>query len=180
LSIKPEQKPTILIAALREGMLKLGAREADGVIINWLSSSDVSKVAKVVTDAANGAEKEIAARIFVCPSEDTETVRAGARFAIAAYMNVPVYAEFHRWMGRAPLLQGMWDAWKAGDRKGALAAIPDQAVDELVVHGSPAHCRDVIDDYFRNGVTTSSLAILPLDPKMDYWTAVKDLSPSAH
>jgi alkanesulfonate monooxygenase SsuD/methylene tetrahydromethanopterin reductase-like flavin-dependent oxidoreductase (luciferase family) len=83
-------------------------------------------------------------------------------------------------MGRAPLLQGMWDAWKAGDRKGALAAIPDQAVDELVVHGSPAHCRDVIDDYFRNGVTTSSLAILPLDPKMEYWTAIKDLSPSAH
>jgi len=38
----------------------------------------------------------------------------------------------------------------------------------------------VIDDYFRNGVTTSSLAILPLDPKMDYWTAIKDLSPSAH
>ena len=69
---------------------------------------------------------------------------------------------------------------KAGDRKGALAAIPDQAVDELVVHGSPAHCRDVIDDYFRNGVTTSSLAILPLDPKMEYWTAIKDLSPSAH
>ena len=180
LSIKPEQKPTILIAALREGMLKLGAREADGVIINWLSSTDVSRVVKVVHDAANGVDKEIAARIFVCPSEDTETVRAGARFAIAAYMNVPVYAEFHRWMGRAPLLQGMWDAWKAGDRIGALAAIPDQAVDELVVHGSPAHCRDVIDDYFRNGVTTSSLAILPLDPKMDYWTAIKDLSPSAH
>ena len=180
LSIKPEVKPTILIAALREGMLKLGSREADGVIINWLSSTDVTKVAKVVHDAANGVDKEIAARIFVCPSEDTETVRAGARFAIAAYMNVPVYADFHRWMGRAPLLQGMWDAWKAGDRKAALAAIPDQAVDELVVHGSPAHCRDVIDDYFRNGVTTSSLAILPLDPKMDYWTAVKDLSPSAH
>ena len=145
LSIKPVQKPTILIAALREGMLKLGAREAD----------------------------------FVCPSEDTEVVRAGARFAIAAYMNVPVYADFHRWMGRAPLMQGMWDAWKAGDRKAALAAIPDQVVDELVVHGSPAHCRDIISEYFKNGVTTSSLAILPLDPNLDYWKSVEALSPSA-
>ena len=87
LSIKPEQKPTILVAALREGMLKLGAREADGVIINWLSAQDVSKVAAVVKGAANGVEKEITARIFVCPSENTETVRAGAKFAIAAYMN---------------------------------------------------------------------------------------------
>jgi probable F420-dependent oxidoreductase len=179
LSIKPEQKPTILVAALREGMLKLGAREADGVIINWLSAQDVSKVAAVVNGAANGAEKEITARIFVCPSENTETVMAGAKFAIAAYMNVPVYADFHRWMGRAPLLQGMWDAWAAGDRKAALAAIPDQAVDELVVHGSAAHCRDVIDEYFKNGVTTSSLAILPLDPDLDYWKAVESLSPSA-
>jgi alkanesulfonate monooxygenase SsuD/methylene tetrahydromethanopterin reductase-like flavin-dependent oxidoreductase (luciferase family) len=59
-------------------MLKLGAREADGVIINWLSAQDVTKVAKVVSDAANGVEKEITARIFVCPSEDTEVVRAGA------------------------------------------------------------------------------------------------------
>ena len=179
LSIKPEVKPTILIAALREGMLKLGSREADGVIINWLSSTDVTKVAKVVHDAANGVDKEIAARIFVCPSEDTETVRAGARFAIAAYMNVPVYADFHRWMGRAPLLQGMWDAWKAGDRKAALAAIPDEVVDDLVVHGSPAHCRDTIRRYFDNGVTTSSLAILPLDPELSHAEAVRVLAPSA-
>jgi probable F420-dependent oxidoreductase len=179
LAIKPEIKPTILVAALREGMLKLGAREADGVIINWLSADDVSKVVKVVTDAAGGVEKEVVARIFVCPSENTETVRAAARYAIAAYMNVPVYAAFHEWLGRGPQMQGMWDAWKAGDRKAALAAIPDEVVDALVVHGSPSHCRETIQKYFDNGVTTSALAILPLDPALDYWQAVKDLSPSA-
>ena len=32
----------------------------------------------------------------------------------------------------------MWDAWAAGDRKGALAAVPDELVDRLVLHGSPA------------------------------------------
>jgi alkanesulfonate monooxygenase SsuD/methylene tetrahydromethanopterin reductase-like flavin-dependent oxidoreductase (luciferase family) len=179
LSIRPETKPTILIAALREGMLRLGAREADGVIINWLSPDDVTKVAGVVREAAGGAEREIAARIFVCPSTNADVVRAGARFAIAAYMNVPVYAEFHKWMGRGPQMQGMWDAWQAGDRKAALAAIPDEVVDDLVVHGSPAECRAKIDRYFANGVTTSSLAILPLDPEMDFWDAVRQLSPSA-
>jgi alkanesulfonate monooxygenase SsuD/methylene tetrahydromethanopterin reductase-like flavin-dependent oxidoreductase (luciferase family) len=73
----------------------------------------------------------------------------------------------------------MWDAWKSGDRKAALAAIPDEVVDDLVVHGSPAQCRAQIDRYFANGVTTSSLAILPLDPELDFWNAVKELSPSA-
>ena len=57
----------------------------------------------------------------------------------------------------------MWEAWKAGDRKGALAAIPDALVDELIVHGSPAECRATIQRYFDNGVTTST-AILPLEP----------------
>jgi alkanesulfonate monooxygenase SsuD/methylene tetrahydromethanopterin reductase-like flavin-dependent oxidoreductase (luciferase family) len=133
-----------------------------------------------VNDAAGGEEREIVARIFVCPSENAEVVRAAGRFAIAAYLNVPVYAEFHRWLGRGPQLQGMWDAWKAGDRKAALAAIPDEVVDDILIHGSPAECRAKIQAYFDNGVTTSSLAILALDPELNYWESVKALSPSAY
>lgn len=180
LGIKPEVKPAILVAALREGMLKLAAREADGAIINWLSPEDVRTVAGVVNAAAEGAPKEIVARIFVCPSTNTDTVRAAARFAIAAYMNVPVYADFHRWLGRGEAFSGMWENWKAGDRKAALSAIPDEIVDQLIVHGSPEYCRDRIRAYFDNGVTTSSIAIMPFDPELDYWDAVRSLSPSAH
>jgi probable F420-dependent oxidoreductase len=179
LGVRPEVKPPILVAALREGMLRLAGREADGVIINWLSPSDVATVTKVVKDAAGGAEREVVARIFVCPSENTEVVRNGARFAIAAYLNVPVYAEFHRWLGRGEQLQAMWDAWAAGDRKAAVAAIPDEVVDELIIHGSPEHCRARIQEYFDNGVTTSSLAIMGLDPELDYWAAVRSLAPTA-
>ncbi|MFZ9156965.1 MAG: LLM class F420-dependent oxidoreductase [Ilumatobacteraceae bacterium] len=179
LGVRPEQKPKILVAALREGMLKLAGRESDGAIINWLSPTDVSKVAAVVREAAGGQEREIVARIFVCPSENTEVVRAAGRFAIAAYLNVPVYADFHRWLGRGDLLKDMWDHWKAGDRKAALAAIPDEVVDDILIHGSAAHCRAKIDEYFANGVTTSSLAILGLDPELNYWESVKALSPSA-
>ena len=180
LGIKPEVKPQILVAALREGMLRLAAREADGTIINWLSPEDVTRVAEVVHGAADGIPKEIVARIFVCPSTNTDTVRAAARYAIAAYLNVPVYADFHAWLGRGDLLKGMWDNWKAGDRKAALAAIPDEVVDALIIHGSPEYCRDRIRQYFDNGVTTSTLAIMPFDPELKHWDAVRSLSPSAH
>lgn len=177
LGITPEHKPPVLVAALREGMLRLAAREADGAIINWLSPDDVTRVAQVVRDAAAGTPKEIVARIFVCPSENAEVVRAGARFAIAAYLNVPVYAAFHAWLGRGDDLRAMWDLWKAGDRKGALAAIPDSVVDDLVIHGSPQQCRDKIRQYFDNGVTTSTLAIMPFDPQLKHWEAVRALAP---
>ena len=68
-------------------------------------------------------------------------MRAGAKRAIAAYLNVPVYAQFHDWLGRGDVLRPMWEAWQAGDRKQALAEIPDSLVDELIVHGSPEACR---------------------------------------
>ncbi len=179
LGIRPEQRPPILVAALREGMLKLAAREGDGAIINWLSADDVTQVAGVVREHAAGEDKEIVARVFVCPSENAEAVRAAGRFAIAAYLNVPVYAAFHEWLGRGDQLRGMWDAWKAGDRKAALAAIPDEVVDALIVHGSPEQCRATIQRYFDNGVTTTSLAIMPFDPELKHWDAVRMLAPSA-
>jgi alkanesulfonate monooxygenase SsuD/methylene tetrahydromethanopterin reductase-like flavin-dependent oxidoreductase (luciferase family) len=160
-------------------MLRLAGREANGAIINWLSAADVTKVTAVVREAAGGEDREIVCRIFVCPSEDTEAVRAGAKMAIAAYLNVPVYAAFHEWLGRGETLTPMWEAWRAGDRKQALAVIPDSLVDELVVHGSPAECRTKIQRYFDNGVTTSSLAIMSLAP-IDHGQAIRDLSPSAN
>ncbi|HEX2851469.1 MAG TPA: LLM class F420-dependent oxidoreductase [Acidimicrobiales bacterium] len=165
------QVPPILIAALRPGMLRLAGREADGAIINWLSADDVRQVAPEV-----GAGKEIVARIFVCPSEDVDTVRAAGRFAVAAYLNVPVYAAFHEWLGRGDRLEGMWSAWKAGDRKAATAAIPDEVVDDLIIHGSPAKCREQLARYVENGVTTPVLAVMPFG--IDVREAVRSLAPA--
>ena len=153
----PEQVPPVYVAALRPGMLRLAGREADGAIINWLSADDVSTVVAEV-----GPGKEVVARIFVCPTEDAERARMVGRIGIAAYLNVAVYAEFHRWLGRGPALQPMWDAWAAGDRKGALAAIPDEVVDDLVVHGSVAECRAHIQRYVDNGVTVPAPAVIPI------------------
>jgi probable F420-dependent oxidoreductase len=174
LSAVPEKPVPILVAALREGMLNLAGREGDGAIVNWLSAEDVARVAPIVR--AHGEDKEIVARIFVVPSEDTETVRAQARYAIAAYLNVPVYAAFHEWVGRGPLLGAMWEAWKAGDRPAALAAIPDEVVDALIVHGSPEQCRAHIQRYVDNGVTTPVLAVLGM-AGVDTEAAVRELTP---
>jgi alkanesulfonate monooxygenase SsuD/methylene tetrahydromethanopterin reductase-like flavin-dependent oxidoreductase (luciferase family) len=80
---------------------------------------------------------------------------------IAAYLTVPAYAEFHRWLGREAVLGPMWTAWAAGDRRGALAAIPDEVVDELIVHGSPEQCREQVARYARAGVDVPVMALVP-------------------
>jgi probable F420-dependent oxidoreductase len=169
----PANVPPILVAGLRQGMLRLAGREADGAIINWLGADDVPTVAAEV-----GPGKEIVARIFVCPSEDADTVRAIGRRMVAAYLNVPVYAAFHEWLGRGSQLEGMWAAWKAGDRKAALAAIPDQVVDDLVIHGSAAEVRAQVKRYMDNGVTTPALAVAAVGG-VDLREAIRGLSPRA-
>ena len=168
----PEQVPPIYVAALRSGMLRLAGREGDGAIVNWLSADDVATAAAEV-----GPGKAIVARIFVIPTDDAAAARAVARRMITTYLNVGAYAEFHRWLGRGPALQPMWDAWAAGDRKAALAAVPDQVVDDLVVHGSPAACRAHVARYVANGVTIPTLAVIPVG--VDLAESVRALAPTS-
>ena len=160
LSSPPREPVPILVAALREGMLRLAGREADGAIINWLSPDDVKQVAPIVR--ASGDDKEIVARIFVLATDDADVARGTARSMIAAYLNVPVYAAFHEWLGRGDVLKPMWDAWQSGDRKGALAAIPDSVVDDLVVWGPPAKIKETVQRYIDNGVTCPAPMVIPL------------------
>ena len=129
-------EPPILVAALREGMLRLAGREGDGAIINWLSADDVTPGRRRTCTRRRRTRRSWPGSSWCRPRTPTRS-RAIGRFAIAAYLNVPVYAAFHEWLGRGDVLQPMWDEWKAGDRKAALEAIPDEVVDELIVHGSP-------------------------------------------
>ena len=165
-------QPNLFLAALRPGMLKLATNEGDGAILNWLSSADVQKVVEVV-----GTEAPLTARIFVLPTEDADLARYVGRRMITSYLNVEAYAQFHRWLGRGDALQPMWDAWKEGDRKKALEVIPDNIVDELIVHGSYAACRDQINAYVANGVNIPNIAVLPIG--IDLNEAVTALAPSA-
>ena len=69
----------------------------------------------------------------------------------------------------------MWDAWVAGDRKGANELIPDSVVDELVIHGSYEACRDHVQRYIAAGVEVPTIAIVPFG--IDLKEAVEGLAP---
>jgi probable F420-dependent oxidoreductase len=167
----PQRPPELALAALRPRMVALAAKSADGAITNWLAPSDVPKVRAVA-----GEECELIARIFVCPTADAQVARAIGRRMIAAYLTVPAYAAFHAWLGRGEVLRPMQDAWAAGDRKGALAAIPDEVVDDLVVHGTAGACRERVAAYREQGLDTPVIAVVA-PPGVDEAQAVRELAP---
>jgi probable F420-dependent oxidoreductase len=155
----PATAPPVLLAALRGAMLRLAAAEADGVILNWLAAADLPKVQTELTGKKDGFDT--VARIFVCPTDNQQYARELGRRMIAGYLTVPAYAAFHQWLGRGAALGPMWTAWAAGDRRGATAAIPDDVVDALILHGTPERCREQVQEYVAGGVNTPVLALLP-------------------
>lgn len=169
----PATPPPIVLAALRPQMLRLAGSEADGVVLNWLAATDVARCTAELGPA--GGERTVAARVFVCPTADADLARGIARRMIAAYLTVPAYAAFHRWLGRGERLRPMAQAWAAGDRRGALAAIPDDVVDELVVHGPPAACREHVQRYADAGVDVPVVALVPTPELADPATLVATL-----
>jgi probable F420-dependent oxidoreductase len=154
----PDVAPEVLVAALRPHMLALARNEADGAITTCLASSDVATVANVIGPACR-----LVSWLLVCPSRDADSVRDWARPRLAAYLCVPAYAAQHRWLGRAEVLQPVWQAWERGDRRAAAAAVSDPLVDALVVHGAVEQCAEEIHRFVEAGVTEPVLSVQPLD-----------------
>jgi probable F420-dependent oxidoreductase len=187
---KPPREPIpVHIAALREGMLRVAGGVGDGAIINWLSAEDVRKSVAVVREAAVAADRnpdqvEITARLMVCIDPPGPEVAQLQRRHLNAYLNVPVYKEFHRWLGREPLLSAMWTAWDSGDRKAALAAVPGAVVDDLFVHGTAEERNAHVKRYLEAGVETAFLQFISFDPdpavrRERVLRAMREMSPKA-
>jgi probable F420-dependent oxidoreductase len=169
LSRVPKEPVPIHVAALREGMLRVAGEVGDGVILNWLSPDDVPRSVGVVREAARRAGRdadaiEVTARLFVNldpPGPESDLV---VRRHIAGYLNVPVYRAFQEWLGRREALGPMWSAWSAGDRKAAVAAIPEQVMSDLMPRGDLSQLKARIQRYLDCGVDTAFLSLMTSEP----------------
>ena len=130
LSRPPAQPIPIYVAALRPGMLRVAGEVGDGVILNWLSAADVLKSVAVVREAARQAGR------------DPTAVEITARL-----------------LGRAGMLGSMWEAWHAGDRKTAVAAVPETVMNDLIIRGSMDEIGAHVGRYLDAGIDTAFLAL---------------------
>jgi probable F420-dependent oxidoreductase len=168
LSRPPAAPIPIYVAALRPGMLRVAGEVADGVIINWLSAADVPKSVAVCREAARKAGRdpaalEITARLLINVDPPSPQADLAVRRHVTAYLNVPVYRAFHEWLGRADALGPMWSAWQNGDRRAAVAAVPERVMNDLIIRGSMETIRAHVQRYLDAGVDTAFLALSTLE-----------------
>jgi len=139
-----EPPPELLIAAGGPRALELAAREADGVVLNWITPADVERI-----DPLPRERSAISLVVSVCPTPDREVMDRIMRPVVANYLHVPGYAMQQRRLGRGGALEQMWEAWDSGDAAAARAALPAAVLDELIVWGEPASCRVRLDEIER-------------------------------
>ena len=163
---KLETPPTapvpIVLAALRDRMLRLGGALGDGTFVNFLPLPAVEHVVARVreSEAAAGREPtEVICRFFCIPGDGIEM----ARFMFAAYATVPVYEAFFRALGYGEQIDPMVAAWREGDRKGAVAKVPDQLVREIFIFGEPDVMKERLAEFVARGITTAVLTPIGAD-----------------
>jgi probable F420-dependent oxidoreductase len=186
----PARPVPIYIAALREGMLRVAGQVGDGVILNWLSPDDVPRSVAVVREAAKQAGRdaaaiEVTARLFVNLDPPGPASDLVVRRHIAGYLTVPVYRAFQEWLGRTEALRPMWSAWGAGDRRAAVAAIPERVIDDLIPRGPLPRLKAHIQRYLDQGIDTAFLSLMTTEPdptkKRDLMLdALRALAPGAN
>jgi alkanesulfonate monooxygenase SsuD/methylene tetrahydromethanopterin reductase-like flavin-dependent oxidoreductase (luciferase family) len=143
-------------------MLRLGGELGDGTFVNFLPLSAVEHVVARVREGEAGRDPtEIICRFFCVPGEGLDV----ARFMFAAYGTVPVYEAFFRALGWGDAIDPMVAAWRAGDRKGAVAKVPEELVREIFVLGEPAAMKERLGAFAERGITT--LVLTPIgDPDL--------------
>ena len=150
----PAAPVPIVLAALRERMLRLAAEKADGVFANFLPLGNVDRVVSTF----GRPDKEVACRFFSIHGPENEALVTAKR-TFVAYATVPVYADFFRWLGRGDEIEPVVEAWNAGDRKRALELAPEGLVREIFLLGPVEAQRERLSEFADAGIETAVLAL---------------------
>jgi probable F420-dependent oxidoreductase len=157
LASHPDPPPSLLVAASGVRALELAAREADGVVLNWITAGDLERIRPLPQD-----RRSVSLVVPVCPTTDRKLMDQIMRPVVANYLRIPGYAKQQRRVGRAAMLEQMWAAWTSGDAASARAALPSAVLDEFVLWGEPTACRAQLSDIEdRTGVRVIATYFLP-------------------
>ena len=147
LETAPQHEIPIVIAALRDRMLRLAAEIGDGVFSNFLPLSGVGHVVEQVREAAGRGRPRSPAASSASPGP--RTPRSGwPSWMFTAYGTTPVYAEFFRCarLGRASSTRCSRPG-RPATASAALELLPEDLVREIFVFGAPEAMKERLAEF---------------------------------
>ena len=137
--IEPRPDVRIFMSAMNSRMLRAAASVADGVVVNFCSVVQAARMVPTVRSAHAAAGRttpfEFVVNLWAQAGTDVELAQRRLRWEIAPYMAVPTYRAAAVAIAGEDAVDLAAAAWRRGGRTAAAPAVPQQLIDELIVHG---------------------------------------------
>lgn len=151
-------QPPVVLAALRQNMIRLAAEIGAGLVFANAARSHVSKsLASLPLAQAADENFFIGNMIPVCVHDDLDAARAVNRKTLTSYAMLPNYRNYWREAGYALEMDAVERclADQAPDHIGA--CLSDRWLDDTTIAGPPGRVRDELARWYEAGIRTPIL-----------------------
>lgn len=144
----------IFLASVRPAMTGLAGEVGDGWLAHELGSpanlrENVLPALSegLVRGGRSRADLEVVASACCVPHPDGRLARRWAAGLVAFYATVRTYEDFFAWHGFRGEAKAVQEAFRSGDERGMVDAVPDAMVDALTLAGTPEEVAARLADY---------------------------------
>lgn len=147
----------VYIGGMGPAMMALAVEEADGLILTWQSPRTLRDLRgnfdrEVAQAGRDAGACRLVARVYVAITPTPELAYEEVRKELVEYLVSPPYARYFRSAGFAEEVDAVTENFHARNRVGAVAAVSDRLVDEvLVVGASGAEVSEKLNAYLVAG-----------------------------
>jgi len=144
----------IWVAAVNRGMIAVAGEVADGLVGHPIATRrwhrEVTLPGLREAEARSGRPEQscrLAPYVITSLGEDADTARRDAKSQIGFYLTTELYHSVLDLHGMRDVGAACRDAFKRGDMRGLVEAVPDELVDEIAIAGAPNEARDRLADW---------------------------------
>ena len=166
--------PPIVLAGLRDPMVKLAGEVAEGVVFANAARSYMGHSLSVLP-----AEKQSSAGFFVgnmiptCISDDVAAAAAVNRKTLAGYVTLPNYREYWKKAGYVEEMTAIEQALERKDRDALPGLMSDRWLADTTLYGPASKVREGFEQWLAAGVRTPIL--VPSSANGNQMVAIKEM-----
>ena len=147
--------PPIVLATLRNRMIKLAEEIAEGMVFaNGARSHMASSLSVLSDDARTNKEFYIGNMIPTCISEDKAAAMAVNRKTLTGYAFLPNYRNYWKEAGYEEEMNGVEEAIAAKDLDRVPECLSDRWLADTTLFGTASEVREGIEAWFDSGIKT--------------------------
>ena len=150
--------PPVVLAAMRDRMMALGAEIADGVVLaNGARSALPAAIDRMRSAHTIPEDFFIGGMIPTCISNDRDAAMEVNRRTLRMYVQLPNYRNYWKAAGYSKEMEAIEEAIAKGDRTQLPALMTDEWLADVSLFGSHSEVLDGLEAWYDAGLTTPIL-----------------------